>query len=73
MLIDARSVPTASVIETDLCIVGAGAAGISLAREFTKSGLRVALLESGGVFPEQATQNLYAGKNDTNIFDQHQR
>ena len=35
MFLDARSVPTGTVIETEVCIVGAGAAGITLAREFT--------------------------------------
>jgi len=46
MFIDALSVPTVTVIETEVCIVGAGAAGISLAHEFTNSGFRVVLLES---------------------------
>jgi hypothetical protein len=32
MLLDARSVPTGAIIETEVCIVGAGAAGITLAR-----------------------------------------
>lgn len=63
MFIDALSVPTGTVIETEVCIVGAGAAGISLAREFTNSGFRVVLLESGGTELEMATQDLYAGSN----------
>jgi choline dehydrogenase-like flavoprotein len=61
MLIDARSVPTGTVIETEVCIVGAGAAGIALAREFISSGFRVALLESGDTVLQKATQELYAG------------
>ena len=63
MFIDARSVPTGTVLETEVCIVGAGAAGISLAREFTNSGFRVVLLESGGTELETSTQDLYAGRN----------
>jgi choline dehydrogenase-like flavoprotein len=63
MFVDARSVPTGTVIETEVCIVGAGAAGISLAREFTNSGFHVVLLESGGIELETATQELYAGAN----------
>jgi choline dehydrogenase-like flavoprotein len=63
MLIDARSVPTGTVIETEVCIVGAGAAGITLAREFISSGFRVALLESGDTVLQKATQELYAGSN----------
>ena len=63
MFIDARSVPAGTVVETEVCIVGAGAAGITLAREFTNAGFRVILLESGGAEPEQATQDLYAGSD----------
>jgi NADPH-dependent 2,4-dienoyl-CoA reductase/sulfur reductase-like enzyme len=63
MFIDARSVPSGTVIETEVCIVGAGAAGISFAREFIESGFRVVLLESGGTEFETSTQNLYAGRN----------
>jgi glycine/D-amino acid oxidase-like deaminating enzyme len=63
MIIDSRSVPTGTVIETEVCIVGAGAAGITLAREFINSSFRVILLESGGAELEQATQDLYAGRH----------
>ena len=63
MFIDARSVPTGTVIDTEVCIVGAGAAGITLAREFVNSGFRVVLLESGGTELETATQELYDGDN----------
>jgi choline dehydrogenase-like flavoprotein len=63
MFLDARSVPSGTVIETEVCIVGAGAAGITLAREFTNSGFRVALLESGDTKPAMETQELYAGSN----------
>jgi choline dehydrogenase-like flavoprotein len=69
MFVDARSVPTGSVIETEVCIVGAGAAGITLAREFTHSGFRVILLESGGAELEQATQDLYAGSDIGRPYD----
>ena len=63
MFVDARSVPPGTVIETEVCIVGAGAAGITLAREFINSGFRVALLESGDVEFQDKTQDLYAGAN----------
>lgn len=63
MFIDARSVPTGTVVDTEVCIIGGGAAGISLAREFINSGFRVILLESGGTEPEQATQDLYSGSD----------
>jgi choline dehydrogenase-like flavoprotein len=64
MILDAHSVqPPGSVLETQVCIVGAGAAGITLARELTGSKLNVILLESGGLTLDSATQNLYAGTN----------
>ena len=62
MLLDARSVPDGSDIETELCIVGAGAAGITLALELAGSPLRVTLLESGGLESEPKTQALYRGR-----------
>ena len=49
MLIDSRKVERDRVIRSDLCIVGAGAAGIQLALELRSKGLSIALLESGGL------------------------
>ena len=63
MFIDARAVSGGTVVESDLCIIGAGAAGIALAREFEHSGLRVCLLESGGLKPDDDTQSLYEGES----------
>lgn len=51
------------MIETDVCIVGAGVAGIILAREFIGQKFQVCLLESGDLMPDTATQSLYEGKN----------
>ncbi len=62
MITDARSIPTGTTLDAEICIVGAGAAGITLAREFANSPLRVVLLESGGMLLEQATQDLYKGQ-----------
>jgi choline dehydrogenase-like flavoprotein len=62
MFVDARTLPEGSLIEADLCIVGAGAAGITIAREFRASPLRVVLLESGWFTADELTQSLYAGE-----------
>jgi choline dehydrogenase-like flavoprotein len=62
MLLDARSISRDDVIDYDVCIVGAGAAGITLAQELNGSGLRVLLVESGGLRSNKATQDLYAGE-----------
>lgn len=48
-------------IEADICVVGAGAAGISIARAFIGIGTRVCLVESGGFDFEAETQDLYSG------------
>lgn len=61
MFIDARTIPSESSITADLCIVGAGAAGITLARALADGKRDVILLESGGFDYEAATQDLYAG------------
>ena len=53
--------PRDTTLETDVCIVGAGAAGITLARELSGSPLRVTVLESGGFEYEVDTQALYGG------------
>ena len=61
MIDDANSVEEGARLECDLCIVGAGAAGITLALQFARSGLRVLLLEGGGMTAHPDTQALYAG------------
>ena len=61
MLQDARNLPDGQVLETDVCIAGAGAAGITLALELLDSGIDVVLLESGGFNDEKSTQSLYSG------------
>lgn len=58
-MIDGRNVPSGSTVEADLCIVGGGPTGISLALEFVnKLGLTVALVESGGREWDDRTQEL---------------
>jgi len=50
-------------IQADICIIGAGAAGITLALDLADSGRRVVMLESGDFDFERETQNLYKGQN----------
>jgi choline dehydrogenase-like flavoprotein len=59
MISDARSIEDGGVLDCDLCIVGGGAAGITLALQFLRSELRIILLESGAMLPDAATQSLY--------------
>jgi choline dehydrogenase-like flavoprotein len=70
MFVDARSVPPGTIIETEVCIVGAGAAGITLAREFIDAPFRVALLESGGMEFDPETQELYEGQSIGRPFEE---
>ena len=62
MFIDGRQVEDGSIIETDLAIIGAGAAGIAIARELAGTDVSVALIESGGFEFDAATQDLYEGE-----------
>jgi choline dehydrogenase-like flavoprotein len=48
MFIDGHKVETDYEFETDVCIIGGGPAGITLACEFAKKDFKVVLLESGG-------------------------
>lgn len=61
MMQDTRDLPDGSVLHAEVCIVGAGAAGIAMALEFIGTGIEVLLLESGGPAFEPDTQALYAG------------
>ena len=49
-------------LEADLCVVGAGAAGLAIAREFLGSSTRVLVVESGGMTGEPETDRLKAGE-----------
>ncbi|MFK5923529.1 MAG: GMC family oxidoreductase [Verrucomicrobiota bacterium] len=48
---------------SDVCIVGAGAAGITLALQLAGQGKKVTLIESGNFEMEGTTQYLYHGEN----------
>lgn len=61
MIDDARELDDGAVLQAGLCIVGAGAAGITLALEYAGAGIEVLLLEAGGLRAEPRTQALYAG------------
>ncbi len=63
MFIDAHKIEEGTVIETEVCVIGAGAAGITMARELKGQPFRVCLLESGHFNVEEDTQTLYRGEN----------
>ena len=59
---DGRLLENNTLIEGDICIVGAGAAGISMALEWDNTPYKVILLEGGGFEYDPKIQELYAGK-----------
>jgi len=59
--IDARTLPSGTVLEPDLAIIGGGPAGISLALALASTKLNILLLESGGQNFDPADQKMYAG------------
>jgi len=63
LFIDARNLPENKIIMTDVCIIGAGAAGITLALEFIDQPFQVCLIESGGLQFDKKTQSLSEGEN----------
>lgn len=63
MIQDARELPDGATLDTDLAIVGAGAAGITLALALAGAPFRVCLIESGGLEPDEETQRLAEAEN----------
>jgi choline dehydrogenase-like flavoprotein len=63
MLCDAHEGLDETVVRSAVCIIGAGAAGISMALEFERRGIDTILLESGGLMPDFETMDLYRGEN----------
>ncbi len=61
MFLDADTLKE-TALEADVCIAGAGAAGMTLALDLRASGLSVILLESGGFRREAQTQRLSDGR-----------
>jgi choline dehydrogenase-like flavoprotein len=68
MITGSNSVQQNAVIHTNVCIVGAGAAGITLAREFIGQPFDVCLLESGSMSSHVRTRSLSKGKNIGNSY-----
>jgi choline dehydrogenase-like flavoprotein len=61
VIIDANDQLDGQTLSADVCIVGAGAAGISFALQFAGSATTVLLLESGGLRADPATHALNEG------------
>ncbi len=66
MLTDARNLPSGDTIHADVCIIGAGPAWISIAREFLGTGLRVCILESADHLDHRQPANQSLDISSTN-------
>jgi len=62
MIIDANNVTKNTTLQCEICIIGAGAAGITIGRELIDKSFRVILVESGGLTFDTETQALYEGE-----------
>lgn len=69
MKLDARNLSSGETIVSDVCIVGAGPAGITAAREFIGSGLQVNVLESGGDAHDFEVQRLSEGELSGHLYE----
>ncbi len=63
MFRDLKDFSSKKILNYDICIVGTGPAGLSVAKKLLGTELRVAILESGGLEPESRYQELNEGKN----------
>ena len=61
--IDAKKLGSIDKLNTDICIVGGGVAGITIASELADGSQSVSLIESGKFVPDEALQSLYTIKN----------
>jgi len=63
MILDAcKDLGDGAIVECDVCIVGSGPAGITLALELTRHGLQVIVLEAGGKRWSGASQDFFSGQ-----------
>ena len=62
MFLDARSVESGTTITTEVCIIGGGVAGLTIARDLSDLKIQSCVIESGGFKPDAETRDLYRGE-----------
>lgn len=62
MITSSRDVDPGTTLDANLCIVGAGAAGITLALELERRGIDTVVLEGGGESYDEQSQDLHGGE-----------
>lgn len=77
MLIDGRNISEHQQLQTEVCIIGGGPAGITIANEFINTKYDVTLIESGGLKFHDPVQALSEGKvislNQSDLKDSRRR
>jgi choline dehydrogenase-like flavoprotein len=63
MLVDARRLEEGHIIQAEVCVIGGGAAGLTLALTLEERGIQACIIESGGFSAEEANRDLYRGEN----------
>jgi len=64
MILDAATLDRSRFEQSfDVCVIGAGPAGITLARRLARAGASVALMEAGGFDITEESQDVYRGEN----------
>ncbi|HEV3272994.1 MAG TPA: GMC family oxidoreductase [Candidatus Methylacidiphilales bacterium] len=54
-----EDVPSGTEFESEVCVIGAGVAGLLLSKKLAGYGFRIHLLEAGGIHLEQRSQDIY--------------
>jgi choline dehydrogenase-like flavoprotein len=68
MIINAETLEKGTTLTYDVCIIGSGAAGLTVAQELQQSKLSVCVLEGGGFNGGWNSQKLYKGEVVGNVF-----
>jgi choline dehydrogenase-like flavoprotein len=63
MFVDARQIESGSVLANEVCIIGGGVAGLTIARELAARNTPCCVIESGGFEPDNETRDLYRGES----------
>ena len=69
MLSDFTTAAENAVLNADICIVGAGAAGITIAKELIPTGKRILVVEGGDIKYSEESQSLYHMARDRFYWD----
>ena len=70
MLVSADWISSGETLEADVCVIGGGVAGLTLAAALARAGRSVTVLESGGLDEDPSKEDLSRGENVGEPYDQ---